>query len=78
MKLEVGNKVKYEDNIEKITDITFKVNADMIDYCCVELTIEFESGKFYYDEIQSFEDNINEIRKDLFEIAESVLEKVSD
>lgn len=78
MKLEVGNVVKYNNSIEKIMKIEFKVNANMIDYRCVEVTIEFASGEFYYNEIQSFEDDVNEIRKTLIEMVESDIEKASD
>ena len=61
MKLEVGNKVKYEDNIEKITDITFKVNAGMIDYCCKHKQKSAYGYKWLYqEEWQLIYDNFKE------------------
>lgn len=75
MNLKVGDIVRYNDNIEKITNITFKITDDVIDHHCAELEIEFESGRFYYDEIEEWDYSIDYIKKRLYENAEDNLEK---
>ena len=75
MKLEVGDIVKYNDNIEKITNITFKIIDDVIDHHCAELEIEFESGRFYYEEITEWDYGIDYIKQRLYKNAEEILEK---
>lgn len=75
MKLEVGDIVKYNDNIEKITNITLKIIDDVIDHHCAELEIEFESGRFYYEEITEWDYGIDYIKQRLYKNAEEILEK---
>lgn len=75
MNLKVGDIVRYNDNIEKITNITFKITDDVIDHHCAGLEIEFESGRFYYDEIEEWDYSIDYIKKRLYENAEDFLEK---
>lgn len=78
LKIKEGDIVKYDDNIEKIKEITFKVNADFIEYYCAELEIDFESGRFYYDEITSFEHDIEWIKERLYDNANDLVEKVGE
>lgn len=76
--LKIKDKVKYKDNIEIISGIYLKTNAEMCDYNCAELEIMFESGRVYYDEITDREHSIENINKRLLNRADIVLEKVSD
>ena len=76
--LKIKDKVRHKDNIEIISAIYLKINAETCDYNCAELEIMFESGRFYYDEITDYEYGIEDINKRLLNRADIMLEKVSD
>lgn len=73
--LKIKDEVIYKDKKEIIKDIFYKINAEMTDYNCMELEIEFESGNFYYDEITDFEYGIDNISERLTKRAELFIQK---